>query len=174
MTKSKLTLKLNIVTAKMPKSVKEGDLLITTKAALYHFQQEKCNKIGTGEYFGVTSNNLDRVWLFEAFTNLRVGRLIEFRKKNHENDWSAFVILKNLSRGIHQIYHYDGYVLLMDTYNNAIMKYCPKSCAITETSYPFGRLRDGRQSTNYMHMNSITRHKDGFLVMCHNENNQNW
>ena len=56
----------------------------------------------------------------------------------------------------------------MDTYNNAIM-ILSKSCAITETSYPFGRLRDGRQSTNYMHMNSITRHKDGFLVMCHNE-----
>lgn len=114
-TRSKLTLKLNIVTAKMPTSVQVGDLLITSKAALYHFQKEKCNKIVTGEYFGVTSNNLGRVWLFEAFTNLRVGRLIEFRKKNHESDWSAFVILKNLSRGIHQIYHYDGYVLLMDT-----------------------------------------------------------
>ena len=53
MTKSKLTLKLNIVTAKMPKSVKEGDLLITTKTALYHFQQEKCNKIGTENILGL-------------------------------------------------------------------------------------------------------------------------
>ena len=167
--RDRIKIRFNILTIKIPLTAQIGDFLVTTKAALYHLQGKNCSKIGYGEFFGITSNNLDKIWVFEAFTNVQTGRLIEFQKNNTSGNWQGRVRLKNLSRGIHQLYFADGYVFLMDTYHNAIAKFCPDQSTIIESFFPFGKLKNGRESENYKHMNSIIKKGGEFNVMCHNE-----
>ena len=102
--RDRIKIRFNILTIKIPLTAQIGDFLVTTKAALYHLQGKNCSKIGYGEFFGITSNNLDKIWVFEAFTNVQTGRLIEFKKNNTSGNWQGRFRLKNLSRGIHQLY----------------------------------------------------------------------
>lgn len=83
-----------------------------------------------------------------------------------------------LSRGIHQLDIYSGFLYAVDTYNNRIIKFadyekrlnCYWRNSSFEEFFPAKRLGNrGRKSENYCHFNSIYMDSNNAMLVAHNE-----
>lgn len=142
-----------------------GSYLVATKKGLYHLKNSKMFLVMEGQFYGITLHN-NRVFVFQKIN--RKGRLIEFYISNEGILYHSNVIMMQLSEGCHQIDWINGQLLIMDSYNNRILSF-NLSTGGSKGFFPLGYLREGRQSHNYAHMNSILKVENYYLLYCHNE-----
>jgi len=119
--------------------------------------------------YGITFKN--ERWYFFHKTKYH-GRICSVNLKTMDFK----VHLYGLSIGIHQIDFVDDILFVVDTYKNRILKFSNIDNRLNsywrtdvEKFYPNGKLKKGRDSSNYNHFNSILYKDDFFYLMAHNE-----
>lgn len=136
--------------------------ITTTTSGLYIMSPQVKAKVLDGAFYGVTLHN-ENIYVFENIKG-QTGRILKIRPP-----FEAVCVIKDLSPGCHQIDALDNKLYITDTYNNRILVYSLDNFDLKNVYYPFGELKNGRNSDNYAHINSIY-HKDGmFYIMAHNE-----
>lgn len=136
--------------------------IVASKKGLFFLKDKKIFKLLTGEFYGVTFYKED-VYVFEKFN--RKGRILKFNK-NLKNNLKVFIT--GLSKGCHQIDFIGDKLFITDTYNNRINEF-DLNGTLVKSFYPLGKLKNGRLSKNYGHINSIFFKNNHFYLMCHNE-----
>jgi hypothetical protein len=142
-----------------------GHYIIATKNGLYILRNGNLYLLRSGSYYGVTLSG-KKILVFERLGE--IGRVISTTiHSNGKIGPKGESVLFNLSGGCHQIDFIDEKLFITDTYNNRIYSIGSESEHIAY--YPRGKLRHGRKSENYAHMNSIFFHNGQYYVYCHNE-----
>ncbi|QTL99723.1 hypothetical protein GM661_18070 [Iocasia frigidifontis] len=145
----------------------EGVYIVATKRGLFILRNNKLYKILQGRFYGITKYN-DNLYIFERLGNLK-GRIIHLAlNKNYSFQKDGKILIDNISPGCHQIDFINNYLYITDSYNNRILK-CDLQNIDCDEFYPLGKLKNGRNSKNYGHINSIYKKEKEFLLMCHNE-----
>tara|TARA_Y100001954_G_scaffold234286_1_gene289448 strand:+ start:836 stop:1894 length:1059 start_codon:yes stop_codon:yes gene_type:complete len=103
------------------------------------------------------------------------GNIISFALKD-KKAIKPYVVIRGLSKGIHQIDFIDDDLYVTNTYDNSILIYNKiynkKNIHwknYDNIIYPNGKLSNGRFSSNYNHFNSIFRYKKFIYLFAHNE-----
>ncbi|XCN73776.1 MAG: hypothetical protein Q3M24_03190 [Candidatus Electrothrix aestuarii] len=127
----------------------------------------KIRKVLEGQFYGLTK--FKNKW-FVFHKNNDNGEILSFSLKE-DRIISVQKKVMGLSPGCHQIDFCSDKLHVIDTYNNCIQVYASKEEKIIkiEEFYPFGSLENGRNSENYVHMNSIWKKDDFFYLFLHNE-----
>jgi hypothetical protein len=122
-----------------------------------------------GFFFGLTVT-ADAVFLFEASGRPHdpqsVGRLIRLKLDGRQLG-SATVVARELDPGCHQIDVVDGALLVADTYRQRLLRY-PTFDQPPEIIAPLAPARRGDWQGGYAHVNSLTKARNGYLLMLHN------
>lgn len=139
-----------------------ADYLVATKAGLFALADRRAVPLRQGNFYGLTRDG-DSLLAFEAFPRIGRGRILRLDPAGR---WS--VVVRGLPWGCHQIDVIDGRLWVLDTHHNAIRQFDldgrPRGVA-----HPLGRLRRGRRSPNYGHMNSLWSDGSRVYILCHNE-----
>ncbi len=103
------------------------------------------------------------------------GNIISFRIESNKAI-DVKLIIKGLSRGIHQIDFIGQDLYVTNTYDNSILIYSNLVSKhnlhwkdYNKIIYPNGKLQNGRKSSNYNHFNSLFKHKNKIFLIAHNE-----
>ncbi|MDF1844704.1 MAG: hypothetical protein P1U77_25085 [Rubripirellula sp.] len=144
------------------------ELLVSTKRGFLHFVGGEIRRLLDGQFFGISAH--ERSWFFFQRVSRWSGRIVQFGFEDHRAARPTQVI-KRLSPGCHQIDFLGTDLYVTDTYNNRLFVYSmvggiPKKRV---EYYPGGKLANGRESSNYAHMNSIWRSGSDIYVLFHNE-----
>ncbi len=148
-------------------------LIATTSQGLLLYFNGKIKKLFKEKgFYGITklSNK------FYAFHKTGMhGNIISFKLKNNKAIENK-IIIKGLSRGIHQIDFINDDLYVTNTYDNSILVYKDAKDReniywkrFDDIIYPNGKLKNGRFSKNYNHFNSIFKYKNDLHIIAHNE-----
>ena len=103
------------------------------------------------------------------------GNIISFRIESNKAI-DVKLIIKGLSRGIHQIDFIGQDLYVTNTYDNSILIYSNLVSKhnlhwrdYNKIIYPNGKLQNGRKSSNYNHFNSLFKYKNKIFLIAHNE-----
>lgn len=143
-------------------------LLIASKSGLYFFHQGKLEKWLTGRFYGITERQ--GRWYVYSFDTSTYGRLLSFQILNNTLS-DLREELRAIPPEIHQIDWLGDALLTTDTSNNRLTSYEFRNGKLTRPRhyYPAGRLKNGRQSDNYRHINSVYCDNTRIFVVCHND-----
>ena len=119
-------------------------------------------------FYGITKHN----HLYFAFYKTGMhGNIISFKLQNNQAI-NVKVIIKGLSRGVHQIDFIGNNLYVTNTYDNSILIYnnANKKENIHWRNYnniifPNGKLQNGRKSSNYNHFNSIYEYREKLYII---------
>jgi hypothetical protein len=144
----------------------EGTYLIATNRGLFLIRDCALTLLLRGNFYGITRDQ--RSWyIYESVG--RVGRILKLDEGFHQDmDTKAEIVFADLPGWIHQIDMIDGSLLMTDTPNNRIIKWCFETECWVEY-YPLGKLVDQEVSANYGHINSIYKHDGIIHLVCHNQ-----
>lgn len=158
----------DIQTETETKEIFNVTLLIASKSGLYFFHQGKLEKWLTGRFYGITERQ--GRWYIYSFDTSTYGRLLSFRILNNTLS-DLREELRAIPPEIHQIDWLGDALLMTDTSNNRLTSYEIRNGKLTRPRhyYPAGRLKNGRQSDNYRHINSVYCDNTRILVVCHND-----
>ncbi|MDA9830237.1 hypothetical protein N9C66_02760 [Akkermansiaceae bacterium] len=139
---------------------------------LFHKAGGATTRISKHSTYGITHKE-DRWYVFEKIkTRLKpTGRIISFRWED-DNMKEKKVEIPLLDPEIHQIDWIDDELFITDTRNNRLATYIRNGSKLTlsREAWPFGRLKNGAQSDNYVHLNSIHRGSDNKIrLLLHNQ-----
>jgi len=147
----------------------EVDCLVATKNGLYLLKKKRIYKLLFGNYYGIC--RWQNFWcVFEKLCE-KHGRIIKI-DIDGTSVKKVDAVIDNLSPGCHQIDEKDNLLYVTDTYNNRLIIY---SCGLNDFNklheiYPRGKLKHGRDSKNYVHMNSVWINGKGLPVLFyHNQ-----
>ena len=122
---------------------------------------------------GVYGITYDVKHIYVYLKGKRVGKLVRICRHNYK---AVETVLYGLSKGVHQIDIYKDDMFITDTYNNRIIKLpryknvVNKYWRSNSESYSVnGKLRIGRFSKNYSHINSLWINKGLMYLVAHNE-----
>ena len=152
-------------------SVEGFDWLVASNRHLYAVSPTQSKIIMHGWFFGLVffAGNL---FLFENCAlrdrNLPMGRIVRLQYRNHQFE-DPQVIVKGLNANCHQIAVIDGKLCIVDTANQAVLRYSLHGVAIDQQR-PFPHASPGDRSGAYLHINSIARVGDRIGLMLHNGN----
>ncbi len=141
--------------------------LVAAKTGLYLWEPKRLVRFLKGDFYGLSFYKGHWYAYQQLYTR---GRLIRF-KLSEGQMLEPKQLLHSLSRGCHQIDFLDDDLYVTDTYNNRLLILSVDGEKVTTKSayYPAGELVNGRQSQNYVHMNSVWRGEDTIYVFFHNE-----
>ena len=148
-------------------------LIATSSQGLLLYFNGKITKLFNEKgFYGITklSNK------FYAFHKTGMhGNIISFKLKDNKAIENK-IIVKGLSRGIHQIDFINNDLYVTNTYDNSILIYKDAKNKeninwkkFDDIIYPNGKLNNGRSSDNYNHFNSIFKYKNDIHIIAHNE-----
>ena len=161
----KITLKLKLVEDYNGLEIK-GTFLVSTQNGLYLLKNNKLYFLISGEYYGISIYQ-NSLFVYEKLINH--GRILKIYFRNDFNlETNAEILLDKVPHGCHQIDILDHFLYITDTYNNGIIKYDINSEKFEEY-YPLGKLKIGRSSINYGHINSIYFFNENAFLIAHNE-----
>lgn len=143
-------------------------MLIAAKSGLYFYRDRQLEKWLPGRFYGISEKNGRwYVYKFEANT---FGRLLSFQIVD-DKICDLREELRAIPAEIHQIDWFGDHLLLTDTQNNRITSYPKKLNGFGRPRhyYPAGRLRAGRKSENYCHINSIYCDDHNIFLLYHND-----
>lgn len=147
-------------------SIKQ-EFIVSTKRGLFLISRSCLYKIFDGHYYGATLSNTD-IYVFEKVSE-KNGRILKIPYDLNKIDKkNVSVFLEDLSAGCHQIDIQSGYLYITDSYNNRVIKVDIQTMDVCEF-FPKGTLDNGRNSTNYAHINSIYLTFEHVYLFCHNE-----
>ncbi|MGB0598534.1 MAG: hypothetical protein ACPGLY_17740 [Rubripirellula sp.] len=143
-------------------------LLVSTKRGFFHFVDGEIRRLLDGQFFGVTGH--DGAWFFFQRVSKWSGRIVQFGFKG-KRAINPRQVITRLSPGCHQIDFLGSDLYVTDTYNNRLCVYETVAGELKKRGqyFPGGELANGRQSSNYAHMNSIWRSDSDIYVLFHNE-----
>jgi hypothetical protein len=126
------------------------------------------HRLARGQFYGLTRRGSE--WL--AFQKLgKTGRLLRFELDRRARWLRAETVGPVLSEGCHQIDLIGDRLFVADSYNNRVLvlEESRRQLHVVQEMYPAGRLDRGRESHNYVHLNSLWRSPNGVLAVLHNE-----
>ncbi|WDP88924.1 MAG: hypothetical protein HUN04_03925 [Desulfobacter sp.] len=140
------------------------EALFSTGTGLYLCGQSAVTQLLAGEFFGITKGNDKQIYIYQKLKYS--GRVLQL-KLNGIKIPEVKIFRQNLPRNIHQIDFIDGDLWLTDPSNNCIRIFDDKGKP-KKHIYPLGRLKNGKQSPNYGHLNSVFSTGDKVYVVAHN------
>lgn len=145
-----------------------AELLITTKTGLIHYKNGQARRLCPGRSYGITYWD-NRWWISRTMPDettcvfsfqLNEGGITGLRKE-----------LVRLNKEIHQVDAYGSWFYIADTYANRLLRFRKVRDRLVQDKevFPEGRLDRGRESSNYLHLNSVFRNSRHVYLMCHND-----
>lgn len=146
--------------------------LAATRHGLFAIRESGHRRIAHGLFYGVTVEG-PHIYAFEAGdrprTPNRRGRIVRFRRER-DTIVAADVIADGLDNGCHQIDIVRGELLVVDTYNQAIVAMALDGGA-RRVLHPLPRIA-GVDDAAYVHVNSLIAYDDRVLLLLHNSTRQ--
>jgi hypothetical protein len=128
-----------------------GRFIVSTANGLFLVEDNTIFELLEGNFYGVT---IWRNTVLVYMTYGHKGRIISFPLKSEMVKEKCSYVLNGLPHGCHQIDCVHDNLYITDTYNNRIKQFG----LLTHKRiyhYPLGVLPNGRNSSNYAHINSI-------------------
>ena len=149
--------------------ISDYDWLVATHRGLYAANSNGAKRVIYGWFFGICRDGQD-VYLFENCAmrdrTRALGRIIKMTIASGALS-EPIVLVKGLAANCHQIEIMDGLLCIVDTANQAILRYTLDGSLVdVKTPFPIAPVSDS--SGMYLHMNSIARIGDRIAVMLHN------
>jgi len=144
-----------------------GKLLIGTGSGLLLINRCKIKRLFGGQSYGITKSK-NKFLVHQDMVHF--SRIISI-ENNFDNidDKISYSILSTLNTTkIHQIDYYDKHLYICDTINNRIIIY-NLATERFKYFYPNGKLYDGSDSSNYMHINSVFINDEKINILAHNK-----
>ena len=146
--------------------------LVASRQGLYAVDERRCVLVAHGFFFGITRRD-DELFVFECCDLPRMvtrrGRIA--RLTLHDGLIEETCILaQGLDNGCHQIDFIDGRLHVLDTYNQALLRFAPGEQTFERLHPMPGRPADGWQKLDpaYHHVNSLLAVGDRRLLLLHN------
>ena len=150
-------------------NIADYDWLVATHRGLYAANLNGAKRVIYGWFFGICRDGQD-VYLFENCAmrdrTRALGRIIKMTIAAGTLS-KPVVLVKALAANCHQIEIIDGLLCVVDTANQAILRYTLDGNLVdVKTPFPVAPVSDN--SGMYLHMNSIAQIGDRIAVMLHN------
>jgi hypothetical protein len=146
--------------------------LVASRQGLYVVDEHRCLLVAHGFFFGVTFRG-DDIFLFEACDLPRIetrrGRIVRLTMRGGLIVETR-VLAQGLDNGCHQIDFIDGRLHVLDTYNQALLRFAPGEMT-WETLHPLPARPEGGWvgiDPEYRHVNSLLAVGDRRLLLLHN------
>jgi hypothetical protein len=139
------------------------EFIVATKAGLFLTSPRSWHRLTGGTWYGLTRYR-DTILAYEQLDRWRTGRLMQISATGV----CRFPILR-LPYGCHQIDVWRDELYIMDTYNNAVLRYGCTDWRLRAVYHPLGVLDRSRESANYGHLNSILFREKDVVIVAHNE-----
>ncbi len=146
-----------------------------TKTGLMYFDGQALWRLFGGRVYGITRHN--KRWYATWNSPIRIGG----KKISQSGTIVSFYFCDEkiqhlrieaapLNQEIHQIDAWNNNLYVTDTANNRVIEYKIKNGKLTQKNlhYPNGKIKKGKKSSNYAHINSIFRKKEFIYLMFHN------
>lgn len=154
----------------------QGVYLIGTEKGLYILKDSQLFFLLKGRIYGITKKE-NEIFVYQVINYQRKikfnmdlkSRIIKLNMgKEYNIQKKGECLVDNLPIGCHQIDLIDNDLYICDTYHNRILRYNINNDKSHDSFFPLGKLRNGRNSENYAHMNSIFGTDDKIYILCHN------
>ena len=143
--------------------------LVTSREGLYAVRQDAWAKILNGLFFGLSVHQ-GSIYCFQShdliWTDTCKGRIIRLDLEG-DRIGRAEVAAKGLANGCHQIDFVGDRLHVMDTYNQAVVRFSP-DFRTRETFRPLGDSAGRDFAKGYAHMNSIIARDGRIHLLLHN------
>lgn len=144
----------------------EGAYLVATNQALFLVKDRRLILLLKGNFYGI-ARTPNSAYVYQSTG--KTGRLLQFQVgPRGEVSRKARIVVNELPGWCHQIDFLDDSLFLTDTPNNRILELHLPTRQWRE-HFPLGMLKNGMDSPNYGHMNSIYRKDGRIYVICHNQ-----
>ena len=149
--------------------ISDHDWLVATHRSLYAANMTGAKRVMYGWFFGICRDGHD-VYVFENCAmrdrTRALGRIIKMTITSGVL-CEPVVLVKGLAANCHQIEIIDGLLCIVDTANQAILRYTRDGILVdVKTPFPVAPVTD--QSGMYLHINSIANVGDRIAIMLHN------
>ena len=149
--------------------IADHDWLVATHRGLYAVSLSDAKRVIYGWFFGICRDGQD-VYLFENCAmrdrTRALGRIIKLTIASGTLT-EPVVLVKGLDANCHQIEIIDGLLCIVDTANQAILRYS-LSGSLLDVKMPFPVAPATDRSGAYLHINSIAKIDDRIAIMLHN------
>jgi hypothetical protein len=148
--------------------VSEYSWLVATHRGLFAVSDSKAKTVMHGWFFGICRDG-DTFYLFEncgARDPEPLDRIVRFRLADGHL-LAPSVIAAGLHNNCHQIRMIDGLLCLMDTANQAILRFDAGGAPL-DVQRPFPTADPASSRGDYLHINSIARIGQRIAIMLHN------
>lgn len=142
-------------------------ILIGARKGVYLIDKGRLIHLLAGHTYGI-SEWQDRWYAHQR--GKRGDRIVSFDLRDGQME-DPRVEITDLSPGCHQIDFIGDELYITETYKNRILIYTNESGKMVRKKiwYPKGVLKKGRESDNYVHMNSVWSDGNHVYVLFHNE-----
>lgn len=145
------------------------DHLVATRRGLFAIAPHGFRQIAYGLFFGITVWD-DDIYVFEACDRPRLrtamGRIVRLTRSG-STIVEAAVVTTGLDNDCHQIDVIDGLLIVLDTANQAILRFTPDGRAQSVVRPLPAAAHDG-WADGYVHMNALIANGETILLMLHN------
>jgi hypothetical protein len=146
------------------------DCLIAMSGGLVLMRDGSLRGLLEGYFFGLGRWG-DRWLVFQRVSEFS-GQVIGFDLRGGEID-ALRIEMTNLNPSVHQICVTGEHIVITETNRNSLLVRRLRGSGPVRFGsrriYPDGRLKSGRSSANYVHVNSLAAEPDGLSVMFHND-----
>lgn len=145
------------------------ECLVASRQGLFAVSRSGAKRIAYGFYFGLREHE-GSLFVFESCgvpaSRSRKGRLLRLTlDAGIITDWR--VIAKGLDNQCHQLAVIDGLLCVVDTANQAILRFALDGTPV-DVRHPFPPASPDPADGSYLHLNSIARTRSGTMLMLHN------
>jgi hypothetical protein len=152
--------------ARWPAAFEAVQALVAAGRGLYLVRDGRVRVLARGRFYGLARDQ-DVHYAYCSHPRGQRGSIYRFTLEAGRISTSRR-LFSRLSRGVHQIDLVDDRLLACDAYRNELVV-LDRRGRLRRRIHPLGRLRHGRASANYAHLNSVHAVDDRLYVLAHNE-----
>lgn len=148
--------------------VADHSWLVATHRGIFAVSRSRAKAVVHGWFFGICRSS-DKVYVFEncgAREPEALGRIVRFQIIDRKLAAPA-VLATGLHNNCHQLRMIDGRLCLLDTVNQAVLRFNPNGAQV-DVRRPFAPAPPSSEKGDYLHMNSIAKIGDRIAIMLHN------
>lgn len=148
-----------------PAKLREVRAFVCCGRGLYLLDNLQVRRLANGSFYGLTRYG-DYHYVFHRHSR-EAGSIYRFTLNDGRIICNKRFFV-GLSGGVHQIDFIGDRLFVADSYRNEIV-ILDRNGRLVKRLYPLGKLTNGRQSSNYGHLNSVYAVGDNIYVLAHNE-----
>ena len=152
--------------SRWPAAFEAIEALVTAGRGLYLLSGGRVRRLARGRFYGLTRDEA-AYYAFCSHPRGAGGSIYRFDLDAGRITGSRR-LFSGLTRGVHQIDVVDDRLLVVDSYRNELVV-LDRGGRLRGRLHPLGRLRSGRHSDNYAHLNSVHAVGDRVYVLAHHE-----